>query len=136
MDDRIDYDLERLRITPELAQQIEQAQARKSKQQEWQRFYTLVPREWELRLLDAKCVGTYRLAHELLYRHWHGKGKPVTLSGKMAKAVKLPARSKSRALAELERLGLVSVDRKPRRSPRVTPLHTQTQKSRTGSREG
>jgi len=98
-----------------------------------QRHYTLVPREWELRLLGAKHIGTYRLAIELLYLHWCNKAKPVTLSGKTAKAVKLPARSKSRALVELERLGLVSVARQPRRSPRVTLLHTQTQKSRTGS---
>ena len=34
----------------------------------------MVPREWELRLLEAKRVGTYRLAIELLYLHWRGKG--------------------------------------------------------------
>jgi hypothetical protein len=136
MDDEHAYDLAMLRILPEMQQQVEHAPASKSKGREWQRHYTLVPREWELRLLDAKHMGTYRLAIELLYLHWWDKGKPVTLSGKAAKAVKLPARSKSRALAELERLGLVSVARQPRRSPRVTLLHTEAQKSRAGSREG
>ena len=95
----------------------------------WLRKYTLMPREWEQRLLEAKRISTYRLAHEILYLHWYGKGKPVTVSGKVARAVKISARSKWEALAELERLGLIVVDRKPRRSPRVTPLHTQAPKS-------
>jgi hypothetical protein len=43
--------------------------------------------------------------------------------------VKISARSKWEALAELERLGLIAVNRTPRRSPRVTPLHTQAPKS-------
>ena len=88
-------------------------------------IYTLVPREWELRLLEAKRISTYRLAIELLYLHWYGKGKPVTVSSKVAQAAKISARSKWEALAELERLGLIEVDRRPRRSPRVVLLHTQ-----------
>ena len=53
--------------------------------------FTVVPREWELRLLKAERIGTYHLAHELLYRHWHGRraahhrlrdlGKSVRASG-------------------------------------------------------
>jgi hypothetical protein len=92
----------------------------------WQRICTVLPRAWELRLLDAKRVSTYRLAHELLYLHWYGKGKPVTVSSKVAKAARLSDRSKWNALAELERLGLIEVNRKPRRSPRVVLLHTRT----------
>ena len=37
-----------------------------SRRKGWQRNYTLVPREWELRLLGAKRISTYRLAIELL----------------------------------------------------------------------
>ena len=83
----------------------------------------MVPRAWELRLLEAKRVSTYRLAIELLYLHWYGKGKPITVSGKVAEAAKLSARSKSRALAELERLGLIRIDRTLRRSPQVVLHH-------------
>ena len=53
---------------------------------EWQRLCTVIPREWELRLLEAKRVSTYHLAIELLYLHWYGNGKPVTVSSKVAKA--------------------------------------------------
>jgi hypothetical protein len=129
MDDQDGIDVEKLRVGPELMQRVLEQQDRKLMREGWQRNYTLVPREWELRLLEAKRISTYRLAHEILYLHWYGKGKPVTVSGKVARAVKISARSKWEALAELERLGLIEVDRKPRRSPRVTPLHTQVPKS-------
>jgi hypothetical protein len=92
----------------------------------WRRICTVLPREWELRLQGVKRISTYRLAIELLYLHWYGKGKPVTVSSKVAKAAKLSDRSKWNALAELKLLGLIEVNRKPRRSPRVALLHTQT----------
>ena len=92
----------------------------------WQRLCTVVPRAWELRLLEAKRVSTYRLAIELLYLHWYGKGKPITVTGKVAKAAKLSVRSKSNALAELEQLGLIEMERGLRRSPRVVLLHVPT----------
>ena len=47
-------------------QRVLEQQARKSKRKGWQRNYTLVPREWELRLLEATRISTYRLAHEIL----------------------------------------------------------------------
>ena len=129
MDGQDDIGIEKLRVEPALMQQVLEQQARKSKRKGWQRIYTLVPREWELRLLDAKRVSTYRLAIELLYLHWYGKGKPVVVSSKVARAVKISARSKWEALAELERLGLIEVDRRPRKSPRVVLLHAQTKQT-------
>jgi hypothetical protein len=95
----------------------------------WQRLCTVVPREWELRLLEAKRVSTYRLAIELLYLHWYGKGKPVAVTSRVASAANISASSKWNALEELERLGLIEVDRKPRRAPRAVVLHTQAPKS-------
>ena len=119
-----DLDVEKLRVDPEFEQQ-----ARKSKRKGWQRLCTVVPRAWELRLLEAKRVSTYRLAIELLYLHWYNNGKPVTVSSKVAQAAKISVRSKWEALAELERLGLIEVDRRPRKSPRVVLLHTQTKQT-------
>jgi hypothetical protein len=113
-----DLDVEKLRVDPEFEQQ-----ARKSKRKGWQRLCTVVPRAWELRLLEAKRVSTYRLAIELLYLHWYGKGNPIAVTGKVAEATRLSDRSKSRVLAELERLGLIEIDRSPRKSPRVTLHH-------------
>ena len=88
MDDQDEIGIEKLRVDPALMQQVLEQQARKSKRKGWQRICTVVPREWELRLLEAKRISTYRLAIELLYLHWYGKGKPVTVSSKVAKAAK------------------------------------------------
>ena len=118
MDD--DIGIEKLRVDPA------QMQVGKSKRKAWQRVYTVVPREWELRLLSTKRISTYRLAIELLYLHWYYNGKPVTVSSKVAQAVKISVRSKWQALAELERLGLIEVTHRPRKSPRAVLLHTQT----------
>ena len=74
MDDQDGIDIESLRVDPELMQRVLEQQARKSERKGWQRICTVVPREWELRLLEAKRISTYRLAHELLYLHWYGKG--------------------------------------------------------------
>jgi hypothetical protein len=123
MDDQDDIGIEKLRVDPALMQRVLDQQARKSKRKGWQRICTEIPRAWELRLLEAKRVSTYRLAIELLYLHWYDKGKPVTVSSKVAKAAKLSGRSKSRALTELERLDLIETDRSPRRSPRVVLRH-------------
>jgi hypothetical protein len=122
-------DVENLRTAPELMERVFEQQSKKSKREGWRRKYTSVPREWEVGLLSAKRISTYRLALEILYLYWYGKGKQVTVSGKVAKAVGLSARSKWAALAELERLGLIKVDRNQRRSPRVIPFHTQAPKS-------
>ena len=124
-----DIGIEELRVDPALMQRVLEQQARKSGRKEWQRLCTVIPREWELRLLEAKRVSTYRLAIELLYLHWYGKGKPVTVSSKVAKAAKLSVRSKWNALAELERLGLIEAGRGPRKSPRAILLHIQTKQS-------
>ena len=129
MDDQDDFGIERLRVEPALMQRILEQQASQSKRKGWQRIYTVLPREWELRLHGAKRISTYRLAIELLYLHWHGKGKPVTVSSKVAQAAKISARSKWEALAELERLGLIETDRRPRRSPRAVLLHTQSKQT-------
>jgi hypothetical protein len=126
MNGQDDFRIENLRVEPALMQRVFEHQARKSKPKGWQRIYTLVPRKWELRLFDAKRISTYRLAIELLYLHWSGKGKPVTVSSKVAQGVRLSIRSKWNALSELERLGLIKVDRKLRRSPCVVLLHVST----------
>jgi len=107
----------------------------------WRRYGTMVPREWELRLQRATRVSTYKLAHELLYRHWkarQGKGRfgrtegPVVVSHEMTRTAALSLRSMGNALDELEKLGLVAVLRAKNRSPRAFPLLVlPTNKERT-----
>ena len=120
MDD--DVDIAKLRVGPDLAQQVmdQKKQVRKPKRGEWKRIYTQVPRAWELRLRQAKRISTYRLALELLYRHWRDKGQPVAVTGKMAEDMGFSTRSKSRSLCELSELGLITIERNGSKSPRVT----------------
>jgi hypothetical protein len=125
MDDQDDICIEKLRVDPKQQSNLEQ----KPGKLVWQRIFTRLPREWELRLLTAKRISTYRLAIELLYLHWKGNGKPIIVSNKVARAVKICARSKWEALAELERLGLIEVERRPRKSPRVILLHIQAKQT-------
>jgi CRP-like cAMP-binding protein len=92
----------------------------------WRRLGTFIPRAWELQLLKTTSVSTERLARELLYLHWRNeqdlfskKGEPVIVSNAIAKAAGIAPRSKSRALTELQRLGLVRLDRNPKKAPRA-----------------
>jgi hypothetical protein len=101
-----------------------------------QRF-TIVPQAWSERLREARHLSTYRVALFLLYRHWWTKGRPVKLSNVAMAAEGVPRREKWRALADLERLGLVAVERRPKKSPVVTVLfadyETQTAMPSGGS---
>jgi hypothetical protein len=109
------FDLERLRVNPADLQ-------RKPKRKKWRRHYVQVPWGWVERLQSSRRVSTYRLALLLLYEFWRTGRRSVVLSNVLTLDVGLSPRSKSNALAELERLGLIQVERAHRKSPQVTPL--------------
>jgi hypothetical protein len=104
------------------AEQINRLQARKQRKA-WRRQYVRVPWAWVERLREAKRPGsTYDLALLLLYEHWRLGGRPIVLSNIGLLPEGLLRRSKWYALAELERLGLVRVERQSRKAPRVHVL--------------
>ena len=82
--------------------------------------FAKVPTLWTDALLGAKHIGTYRLALHLLHLTWKAGEPTVRLSNVAVAAIGLKRRGKWEALAELEALCLVKVDRRPRRSPVVT----------------
>jgi hypothetical protein len=110
------FDLERLRVNPADLQ-------RKPKRKRWRRQYVQVPWEWIERLRNVRAGNTYRLALVLVYESWRLGGRPITLSNISVLAEGLSRRSKWRSLAELEHLGLVKVERRSRRAPRVLLRH-------------
>jgi hypothetical protein len=76
---------------------------------------------WVERLRAARCIATYRLAYYLLFQDWKTRGKPIKLPNIVLAELGIGDREgKWRALRELERLGLVSVEYQPRKSPVVT----------------
>jgi hypothetical protein len=110
-------DLEYLRIDPEQARQV--GKRRKN----WRREFVRVPWPWVERLQAARRVNTYRLALLLLYEHWRTGGQPVPLTNVGLVGEGVSRRSKWRALAELELVGLIEVKRHRRRAPRATLRH-------------
>jgi hypothetical protein len=96
------------------------------KPKKWQRKFVQLPWPWVGRLRSAKRPSTWLLACLLHYEFWRTGNRPVALSNISAQVVGLSPRSKSNALAELERLGLVRVERALRKSPQVVPLALPT----------
>jgi|SRR5438046_2759436 hypothetical protein len=116
MEDPNPFDLVTLRVDPERMRQP-------ARPKKWRRQFVRVPWHWVECLQTTRRVGTYRLALVLLYEHWRTGGRPIALSNVFALAEGLPARTKWRALAELEGRGLVQVKRRRRHAPRVVLRH-------------
>jgi hypothetical protein len=85
--------------------------------------FVQVPFEW-LGRLNGAGGQVYALALHLLYLHWKGKGAPIKLATGMLKIDGIGRSSKWRALVELERRGLISIRRRPKKSPLITINYT------------
>ena len=113
-------DLKSLELPPELVVKGKQAPSitPKKRRQHFVRF----PWVWMEQLIG--CRGqTLRVAFVVLYLDWKAKGQPIKLANKLPQMVGVDRRAKWRALADLERLGLISVERRPRKSPIVQVKH-------------
>ena len=84
--------------------------------------FVMVPWTWVELLKGVKSAQTYRVALVLLYASWKSRGAPVKLPNGMLEIDGVRRQSKWRALAELERRGLITVERRPSRSPIVRVL--------------
>ena len=84
--------------------------------------FVRMPWTWVERLTDAPGK-TWLMAHCLLYRHWRSNGDPIKLANGMLKIDGISRRTKWRALGDLESRGLISIERRQRRSPiiRIRP---------------
>jgi hypothetical protein len=114
-----DFDLDRLRVDPAAPR----FQRKPGKPKKWRRQYVQFPWAWVERLQAAKRISTYRLALLLVYEHWRTGGRPIVLSNIASKQEGLTRWSKWNALVELEKLGLVRVERHSRKSPRLLLCH-------------
>jgi hypothetical protein len=82
--------------------------------------FVKVPLFWLDRLgKAARPASTYPVALHLLYVSWKAQGRPVYLSNVALTVVGISPRAKWRALGELERLGLIEVERQPGRTPKI-----------------
>jgi hypothetical protein len=83
--------------------------------------FVMVPMVWRERL-EGATGQTILLALDLLYLGWK-KGGPIKLTNGMLREDGISRQSKWRGLNELERRGLITVERRPRRSPIVRLSH-------------
>jgi hypothetical protein len=113
-------DLEALRIDPN-APCFKKATKSAKKATKWKKHFVRLPWFWVERLRDARHLATHNLAYHLLYEHWRkGSGQAVALSNSAAEGIQ--GRRKWRALRDLERLGLIKIECRHRKSPLVTML--------------
>jgi hypothetical protein len=108
-------DLKRHKATPEMLAGLAIV-PRKIQKRRGQ--FVKVPWTWVERLNGAGGQ-TYRVALCLLYLHWKANGEPIKLANGMLRIDGISRYSKWKALGDLERRGLVTVERRPRRSPLV-----------------
>jgi hypothetical protein len=112
-------DLKQHALTPEV---LEKLAIVPRKIQKRRKHFVLVPWTWVQRLVKARHIATYRVALHVLYRHWKGGGLSFTLSNTAMADEGVSRWRKWEALAELEQLGLISLERRKRRSPRITVI--------------
>jgi hypothetical protein len=83
--------------------------------------FVMVPWEWMDKLVG--CRGqTLRVAFVILYLSWRARGGPIKLANGMLLMDGVSRRAKWRALDHLEEVGLISVERRVRKSPIVAVL--------------
>jgi hypothetical protein len=109
--------LDNLRLAPEMLHERWAVVPKKIQKQ--RRHFIKVPGVWVERLREARHIATYRVALYVLYQHWKGSGAPFTLSNTAMTGEGVTRQRKWEALLELEQLGLITVEKRARRSPRV-----------------
>ena len=108
-------DVRQHRLTPETLAKL--AVVPRKMQRRRQHFVS-VPWTWIERLSGATGK-TCLVALHLLYLHWKGRGEPIKLANGMLRIDGISRQSKWRALGDLERRGVIVVERRRRRSPIV-----------------
>jgi len=112
-DDPFD-DIEKLRLPPGQLRVITPRKIGRRRE-----HFIMVPFTW-LERLGGASGKVYAVALHLLYLHWKGKGAPIKLANGMLRIDGISRASKWRALVELEGQGLITIDRRPRKSPVIT----------------
>ena len=85
--------------------------------------FVLLPMWWYERLKLPPASGrTCLIAWHLLYLDWQHHSKPFTLPNGMLEYDDISRQSKWRALGELRKRGLITVQRRPNKSPIIQVL--------------
>jgi len=112
-----DFDLENLRLPADIVRPRRVVEPHKLEKR--RKHFVQLPWTW-VEALSGASGQTWQLAAHLLYLNWKGKGAPIKLANGMLEIDGINRQAKWRALSGLERRGLVTVERRPARSPLVT----------------
>jgi hypothetical protein len=85
--------------------------------------FVMVPLEWMHRLSSARCTATWNTALHLLFRSFKERRPTIQLANGVLASKGVTPGQKWRALKELEAMGLVKVEHRPRKSPNITLLY-------------
>jgi hypothetical protein len=108
------FNLEDLRV-PDEVQALARVPAKIRRRRE---KFIMFPLAW-FEALNGATGATYRVAIYLLYLHWKDGGGAIKLPNGMLKIDGVSRQAKWRALGDLERRGLITVERRPSRSPLI-----------------
>jgi hypothetical protein len=86
--------------------------------------FVMVPMRWRemLGAMPRASGIIHQVALHVLYLHWKNQGKPFKLPNGLLHYDGIDRRAKWRALADLERRGLIEISRRSRRSPIIHAL--------------
>jgi hypothetical protein len=116
------FTLDFLRPGPEIQRLARSSGTRRGTPRKWKRRFIKVPWVWMDKLRATNRVQTYQLAHLVLYEHWRMGGQDIVLSNVALGREGVSRWSKWRALGELEKLGLIQIERCHRKAPRIRVL--------------
>ena len=112
-----EFDIDNLRLPDDIVLPHRAVEPRKLAKR--RTHFVQLPWVW-VEALSGASGQTWQLAMHILYLNWKGKGAPIKLANGMLEIDGINRQSKWRALSELERCELITVERRPARSPLVT----------------
>jgi len=112
-------DLKKLRIDMPTSPTGSGVRGRRQKRAE---PFILIPVSLMERLASVASIATIRVAIYLHYQNWKNEGEPITVSNAALKVWGVSRFRKCEALAELEAIRLIAVERRGKQSPRVRLL--------------
>jgi hypothetical protein len=115
------FDPKMFELPPDILAVKRVSPAKLKKLEKRSKHFVMVPWEWMDKLVG--CRGqTLRVAFVILYLSWKARGTPIKLANGMLLMDGVSRRAKWRALDHLEEVGLISVERRLRKSPIITVL--------------
>jgi hypothetical protein len=107
-----------LKLRPEQLKSLRPVEAN-TKPKRLKREFVQITREQSNRLSKAKNTATYKIFLHLLFLNWKSPGRTIRLANEVLAQKGIRRYTKSRALLELKKLGLIKLKMRPRKSPGI-----------------